>query len=91
MNSRERVLSTIKRQSIDRVPYDFWAENATLEKIYQTVGHRDIERLLKDFRVDLRHIEAIMPEEINYGNFSKIFGVRDISISRLNGVRSAKI
>lgn len=69
MNSRERVLSTIKRQNIDRVPYDFWAENATLEKIYQAVGHRDIERLLKDLHVDLRHVEAIMPEEINYGNF----------------------
>src|SRR5680860_404927 len=73
MNSRERVLSTIKRQSIDRVPYDFWAENTTLEKIYQTVGHRNIESLLKDFHVDLRHIEATMPEEINYGNFFQNF------------------
>jgi uroporphyrinogen decarboxylase len=51
------------------VPYDFWAENSTLEKIFQTVKYRDIERLLKNLHVDIRHIEAVMPEEINYGNF----------------------
>lgn len=73
MNSRERVISTINHQSIDKVPFDFWAENAALERIYREVRHRDIERLLKDLQVDIRHIEAIMPEEKNCGNFFQNF------------------
>ena len=47
MNSKERVMSAIKHQSIDRVPFDFWAENATIERIFQKIGHRDFNRLLK--------------------------------------------
>ncbi len=69
MNSKERVLTAIRHQRTDRVPYDFWAENATLEKIYHAVGHRDIERLLKVFNVDIRHIEAVMPKESDHGSF----------------------
>jgi uroporphyrinogen decarboxylase len=73
VNSRERVLATIRNQKTDRVPYDFWAENATLEKIYHTFGHRDIDRILKEFNVDIRHIEAKMPQEENHGNFFQNF------------------
>ena len=73
MNSKERVISAIKHKDVDRVPFDFWAENATLERIYQKVGHKDIQKLLKGFRVDIRHIDAIMPEEKNFGNFFQNF------------------
>lgn len=73
MNSKERVVSAIKHRDADRVPFDFWAENATLERIYQKVGHKDIQKLLKGFRVDIRHIDAIMPEEKNFGNFFQNF------------------
>ncbi len=69
VNCKERVMLAINNQDIDRVPFDFWAENTTLERIYQKVGHRDIEKLLKDLKVDVRHIEAIMPGERNYGDF----------------------
>jgi uroporphyrinogen decarboxylase len=73
MNSRERVLAAITHQKTDRIPYDFWAENATLEKIYHTVRHRDFDRLLKEFRVDIRHIEAKMPQDKDHGNFFQNF------------------
>jgi len=69
MNSKERVIAAIKHRSVDRAPYDFWAEKSALERIYQTVQHKDFEKLLKDLNVDIRHIEAIMPEEKNCGTF----------------------
>lgn len=69
MNSRERVIAAIKNQGVDRTPYDFWAENATLERLYDAVGHRDFERLLNDLHVDIRHIDAVTPEAKNRGSF----------------------
>jgi len=69
MNSRERVLAAIRHQAVDRVPYDFWAEDAAMERIYKTIEHRDFEKLLKDLNVDIRHIEAVMPEEKNCGAY----------------------
>lgn len=73
MNSRERVISAIKHQSTDRVPYDFRAENATLERIYQSVQYGDLNRLLNDLNVDTRYIDVIMPKEKNYGTFFQNF------------------
>ena len=69
MNSKERVIAAVKHRSVDRAPYDFWAEKAALERIYQTVQHRNFEKLLKDLHIDIRHIEAVMPEEKNCGAF----------------------
>lgn len=73
MNSRERVIAAIRHQNVDRTPYDFWAEKAALERIYQTVQHRDFEKLLKDLSVDIRHIEAVMPEEKHFRTFYQNF------------------
>lgn len=73
MNSRERVVSSINHKKTDRVPYDFRAEYTTLERIYHTVGHRDLNKLLKDLGVDIRYIDAIMPEEKKCGTFYQNF------------------
>jgi uroporphyrinogen decarboxylase len=73
MKSRERVLSTIEHKGADRMPYDFWSENATLERLYKYAGHRDLEKLLKTLNVDVRHIQSIMPEEKNNGRYYENF------------------
>ena len=69
MNSRQRVLAAIKNEHIDRVPYDFWAEDSTLNKIYSAIGCNDKEKLLKKLNVDIRHIDAIAPREKYCGGF----------------------
>jgi uroporphyrinogen decarboxylase len=79
MNSRERVIAAINNQGIDRIPFDFWAEKTTLERIFKQIGHRDLEKLLRDLRVDIRHVEAQMPEEKDFGTyFQNYWGERYI-------------
>lgn len=73
MTHRERVLSAITHNKVDRVPFDFWAEPPALERLYTFVGTKNIDNILKDFEVDIRHIEAIMPPEKNYGSFFQNF------------------
>jgi len=69
MNSRARVLASIRRENTDRIPYDFWAEEATINRIFNHVGHDDLERILIDFNVDIRHINHIVPKERKIGDF----------------------
>ena len=69
MNSKERVLATIKCQPTDRVPTDFQAEAPTLEAIYRHIGHRDIDVILDQFDVDIRHIDAVWPENQQFGEY----------------------
>ena len=73
MKHRERVLNAIKHNKVDRVPFDFWAEKPTLERLYSFYGTRDLDRILEDFDVDIRHVEAIMPPEKNWGDFVQNF------------------
>lgn len=73
MKSRERVIAAIKHQGLDRVPYDFWAERPTLARLRQATGQRDLERLLTDFKVDMRHLDAVQPAEKNCGTFYQNF------------------
>ena len=73
MKHRERVLNAIKHNKVDRIPFDFWAEKPTLERLYSFYGTRDLDKILEDFDVDIRHVEAIMPPEKNWGNFVQNF------------------
>jgi uroporphyrinogen decarboxylase len=73
MNHRERVISAVKHKDVDRMPYDFWAENTTIEKIFQFVKHRDLKKILQQLMVDVRHIEASTPKEINCGEYFQNF------------------
>ena len=78
MNSRERVRAAILRQGPDRTPCDFWAEPPTLNRLFAHVGHDDIERLLRDFDVDVRHLDAPGPpeREIGAGVYQNFWGER---------------
>ena len=77
MNSRERVLAAAKCQPVDQVPFDFWAEPPTLERIYAHYGHRDLERILQEYEVDIRHVDAVTPpEQIINGATQNYWGER---------------
>jgi len=73
MKSRERVLNAIKHERVDRIPYDFWAEEPTLERLFSFYETRDLEYLLKKFNVDIRHVKAKMPPEKEYENYYQNF------------------
>ena len=74
MDPRERVLRAIHRERTDRTPRDFWAEKPALRRLLEHVGHGDEERLLVDLGIDLRHVNATEPPEVEvkpglYRNF----------------------
>ena len=69
MNSKERVKATIQCQLTDRVPTDFQAEEPTLEAIYRHIGSRNLDQLLDKFDVDIRHVDAIWPANVQYGDY----------------------
>ena len=73
MNHRERVLNAIKHKKVDRVPNDFWAEEPALERLFSFYGTRDLDSIIEKFNVDIRHVEAIMPNEKNYGSYIQNF------------------
>lgn len=78
MTSRERVLMALRHEQPDRTPRDFWAEPPTLERLFQHVGHRDRDRLLEALEVDVRHLEAPAPPELEVspGVFQNFWGER---------------
>ena len=74
ISPRERVLSAVRHERADRVPRDFWAEPPSLERLFGKVGHRDEERLLEELGIDMRHLNAREPAEVEvsrgvYRNF----------------------
>ena len=73
MNHRERVIHSIQHEKVDRVPFNFWAEKPTLEKLYSFYGTRDLGKILKGFEVDIRHLEARVPSEVDCGDFIQNF------------------
>ena len=69
MNSRERVLNTIKREQVDRIPCNFRAEIPTLKRLYDYIGHNDYDRLLFDLHIDIRYVDSIAPPEKDFGGY----------------------
>jgi uroporphyrinogen decarboxylase len=80
MTSRERVLSALAHQQPDRTPVDFWAEPATLNRLFAHVGHRDFERLCRDLEVDVWHLAmpAVPDTELRPGVWQNYWGERFI-------------
>ena len=68
MTGRERLLRALKGEALKKPPTDFWAEEVAKERLFAYVGHRDLERLLDDMRVDIRETDAIAPPETHLGN-----------------------
>lgn len=80
MTPRERVLLAVDHQQPDRVPSDFWAEEPTMNRLFAHLGHADRERLLRDLKVDIRHLDALGPpeRELGGGVYQNLWGERYI-------------
>ncbi|MDD5519190.1 MAG: uroporphyrinogen decarboxylase family protein [Kiritimatiellae bacterium] len=78
MTPRERVLCVIRHERPDRTPRDFWAEKPALNRLFATLGHQDEERLLQQLQIDIRHLNAKTPDEVEIspGTFQNFWGER---------------
>jgi len=74
------VLVAVGRQSPDRTPCDFWAEDCTWNRLFAHVGHSDKDRLLDALEVDVRHVSVPAPPErpLGSGLFENYWGERYI-------------
>ena len=80
MTGYERTVMTLRNEPTDRPPFDFWAEEATLNRLFEYLGHRDLERFLDDMQVDVRAFNAIEPQprHIGDGIYENMWGERFI-------------
>ena len=69
MTSRERVLAAARCQKPDKTPCNFRAEEATLTRLYEFLGYRDYDRLLRELHVDIRFIDSVPPPETDCGDY----------------------
>lgn len=78
MTPRQRVLTAVNRQAPDRVPCDFWAEEATWNRLFAHVGHHDKNRLLDELGVDVRHLEipGVPEQAVGGGVYQNFWGER---------------
>ena len=78
MTGFERVMATLNREKTDRPPFDFWAEDPTLNRLFAHIGHNDLEKFLDDMKVDMRSFNAIAPDNKNLGGgfFENMWGER---------------
>ena len=78
MTGIERVNATLNRGRTDRPPFDFWAEDATLNRLFKHLGHNDLEKFLDDMRVDIRAFNAEEPafKELGGGAYENMWGER---------------
>lgn len=56
MTPRQRVLTAIDRRPPDRTPCDFWAEDASWNRLFAYLGCDNRDRILRDLQVDVRHL-----------------------------------
>jgi len=78
MSPFKRVDMAINRSQPDRVPFDFWAVDETLEKLFQSLGVDSVEDVLKLLGVDCRIVapKYIGPEKevLADGTYYDVFG-----------------
>ena len=80
MTGFERTMAALNGERTDRPPFDFWAEDATLNRLFAYLDHSDLEKFLDDMRIDIRAFNAVEPENKNLGNgvFQNMWGERFI-------------
>jgi len=82
MTPRERVLSAVRRERIDRTPRDFWAERPAWTRLLARLGldggESGEERVLEGLDIDIRHLSANEPAETEVapGLFQNFWGER---------------
>lgn len=77
MNSRERVLATIKGEITDRIPSSFRAENAEIVRLQRDTGMSP-DQFMDRFDVDIRNVSAKTPpaKDIGGGIYQNYWGER---------------
>jgi len=68
MTGRERFNNALARKQIDRPAFDFWAEDCSIERLFEYLGHRDLDLFLDEMEIDIRGTNAITPPETHIGN-----------------------
>lgn len=80
MNSKQRVIRTIKRQGVDRVPVDFSATETVIRELYSYYKTDNYDCLLQHLGIDFRRVEPdyVGPELRKYedGSFNDVWGCR---------------
>ena len=78
MLPQERVLAAIRHEQPDRTPRDFWAETPTLTRLLNELRIRDEEQVLRQFEIDIRHLNAQEPpeKEVSPGIYQNFWGER---------------
>ncbi|MCL2816340.1 MAG: hypothetical protein FWD23_17235, partial [Oscillospiraceae bacterium] len=80
MTGFERTMAALNNEPTDRPPFDFWAEEPTLNRLFGYLGHSDLEKFLDDMQIDIRSFNAEGPENKSLGNgvFENMWGERFI-------------
>ena len=80
MTGKERLHNALEYKITDRPPFDFWAEDATKNRLYAYLGHNDLNVFLDKLKVDIRETNAITPSEIQVDDeiYQNIWGERYI-------------
>lgn len=68
MTGYERTIAALNGERTDRPPFDFWAEEPTLNRLFEYIRHRNLERFLNDMKVDIRALRAGEPENKRLDN-----------------------
>ena len=78
MTGKERTLAAINGKQTGRPPFDFWAEDTTLERLYAYLGHRNLTQFLDDMAIDIRGFRAGEPDPVPIGGgfYQNMWGER---------------
>jgi uroporphyrinogen decarboxylase len=87
MDSRERVLASIKHERPDRIPCDLWAEPGVWERLKKDLGADSEEAVRKALGVDIRYISPVYPvDTITNGVRQNMWGERWEKTSTIYGL-----
>jgi len=78
MTGRERFLAAVNGGRADRPPFDFWAEDPALSRLFAYLGHSDLQRFLDEAKVDIRGFNAGEPALLPLGDgfYQNMWGER---------------
>jgi uroporphyrinogen decarboxylase len=77
MDSRERVLASIRHERPDRIPCDLWAEPGVWQRLKKDLRAESEEEVRKALEIDIRYVSPIYPADtISNGIRQNMWGER---------------
>jgi uroporphyrinogen decarboxylase len=87
MDSRERVLASIRHERPDRIPCDLWAEPGVWERLKKDLRADSEETVRKALGIDVRYISPVYPADtITHGVRQNMWGERWEKTSTVYGL-----